>query len=445
MACLVGYRELPDLFRKCLSSYIDAGCRCLVVGIDGNDDQDEQMLQIFQETFQGNSRIGIIHLPQCVGTMFVEDASHRTVNCERASSAHKGMDEPTAFAKAYDFLKKEVQRLGCLEPSLTSQGFTAICFTQPHRDLKEIRLSAWILSIVLADMYNIEYLWSSDSDTIVAKDCVQNAFKIMVSEPKAGGVSALVQIATTNLPIISRMAETAFAFDVYLNRAALAATCRSECLIGAGSMFRIPALREVAVPWYRIQYPGSCTLTTINEDIQITMLLAAKGWHRLYSERSVILTTGPLTIRGWLGQRVRWSRALNLHLWYDFHYIFSQGPMYLAYWYKAALYDVLLWLYFVYYAITGQKLLQFSVSDLLLLEVLPPFYNWLRTPGSLSAKPISIALYFLYRFFGPTVKMYALLTPFDQSWGLSRAQNGLTTLGSIVYEREMAFLAVWIL
>ena len=195
--------------------------------------------------------------------MFLEDASHRTVNCEWASSAQKGVDEPTAFATAYDFMKKEVQRLGWLEPSLTSQGFTAICFTQPHRDLKEIRLAAWILSIVLADMCNIEYLWSSDSDTIVAKDCIQNAFKILVSEPKAGGVSALVQIATTNLPIISRMAQTAFAFDAYLNRAALGATCRSECLNGPGTMFRIPALREVAVPWYRVQYPGSCTRTVI--------------------------------------------------------------------------------------------------------------------------------------------------------------------------------------
>ena len=60
MACLVGFRELPDLFKKCLSSYIDAGCRCLVVGIDGNDDQDKQMLQIFQEVMSIiNSGLGL--------------------------------------------------------------------------------------------------------------------------------------------------------------------------------------------------------------------------------------------------------------------------------------------------------------------------------------------------------------------------------------------------
>jgi hyaluronan synthase len=207
------------------------------------------------------SKLRIIHFSQCVGTMFMEDGSFTRIDRTSASYTHKYLDESTAFENAYNFMKREVQKTGFLEQSLSSRDFTAFCFTQPHRDLKEIRLSAWVLSIVLADLCGIEYLWSSDSDTTVVKDCVQNASEVLATEPTAAGVSAVVRINTKDLSIISRMAQTAFAFDACLNRAALGAMGRSECLNGPGSMFRILCLREILVPWYRIQYPGSCTRT----------------------------------------------------------------------------------------------------------------------------------------------------------------------------------------
>ena len=49
IACVVGHREDPDLFERCLRSYVDIGYGCLVVGIDGNDHQDKRMLQVFEK------------------------------------------------------------------------------------------------------------------------------------------------------------------------------------------------------------------------------------------------------------------------------------------------------------------------------------------------------------------------------------------------------------
>lgn len=46
VGAVIGYREDPNLFRKCLESYRDDASRTvrvLVIGIDGNDDEDMKM------------------------------------------------------------------------------------------------------------------------------------------------------------------------------------------------------------------------------------------------------------------------------------------------------------------------------------------------------------------------------------------------------------------
>lgn len=50
MASIVGWREDPDLWEKCLESYKDAvGCRFVLVGIDGHDADDKEMVDVFQK------------------------------------------------------------------------------------------------------------------------------------------------------------------------------------------------------------------------------------------------------------------------------------------------------------------------------------------------------------------------------------------------------------
>jgi hyaluronan synthase len=50
MASVVGYREEPNLFRKCLQSYRGApGLELMLVGIDGDHDGDMEMVRIVEE------------------------------------------------------------------------------------------------------------------------------------------------------------------------------------------------------------------------------------------------------------------------------------------------------------------------------------------------------------------------------------------------------------
>lgn len=50
MAAIVGYREDPDLFARALDSYKTAAeCRFVLVGVDGDDTPDMEMVRVFQQ------------------------------------------------------------------------------------------------------------------------------------------------------------------------------------------------------------------------------------------------------------------------------------------------------------------------------------------------------------------------------------------------------------
>lgn len=55
MAAVVGWREDPILFTRALQSYRAASnCSFLLVGIDGNDEPDQDMVDVFNKVCRGS-------------------------------------------------------------------------------------------------------------------------------------------------------------------------------------------------------------------------------------------------------------------------------------------------------------------------------------------------------------------------------------------------------
>lgn len=134
----------------------------------------------------------------------------------------------------------------------------AVCVQQPHLDLKEIRFTAWIVSIVLADIYGFEFMFSSDSDTLILPNTLDTLTLALTKEPKAGGAHAHGLAHNRDMSLISQMASTSFALenDSSLYRAPLGALGRSEVLPGPTAFFRICAHREAIVGWYQYKLLG---------------------------------------------------------------------------------------------------------------------------------------------------------------------------------------------
>jgi cellulose synthase/poly-beta-1,6-N-acetylglucosamine synthase-like glycosyltransferase len=148
------------------------------------------------------------------------------------------------------------------------------------------------------------------------------------------------------------------------------------------------------------------------------MLLSQRGWKRLYVENAAILTGGPESLRKFLGQRLRWSRGLMLHRVLDAGYIANEGPITAWYMIRTAFYDVIVFAWIAYYAITGHVLFPVSRWDLLVQEVLPAIYNYLRTPTPLPNLIKIVFLYTLYRITLPFIRTYTFITPLNTAWAL---------------------------
>ncbi|KAF2094305.1 hypothetical protein NA57DRAFT_60935 [Rhizodiscina lignyota] len=438
MACVVGWREDPIQYEKALSSYVEAGVRCVVVGVDGGEKADMAMVGVFRNVFP-DSAANVLCLQQSLGKQFIRKA---LANGFKSGKPAPTTSEKDAFRKAYDFTKSEMEKAGFLRSKEPPKG---VCFYQPHCDLKEIRFSAWMVSVIIADVYGFDYLWVSDSDTQILPDTVTTLARVLKSEPKAAGAGAYVRLHNAEVSSISRMAGLAWALDTYMNRAALSALGTSECLNGPTSMYRVSALREVMVVQYRFHYLESTENTVINEDIQTTMMLAKRGWKRLYVEYASALTGGPETLRAWYGQRLRWSRGINFHRFFDAPYIASQGPLTIWYWLRSGFYDVFVFLWVLWYAIFGTELFKITRYDVLVFELLPPIYNFLRCQAPMPSLPVSVTLFACYRFVCPSYRMLTFITPFSTSWALPQksTETPFYPLSFVHREFEALFFMLW--
>ena len=155
-----------------------------------------------------------------------------------------------SFAEAYTYIRNRLEKAGLCNYQDRFPSQLAICFTQPHCDLKAIRFSAWLVGTVLAECYGIDFIWSSDSDTIVRPDTIPNITMAMARDPCIGGASAVVCVHNSHDSMIAKLATIMFALNTYLNRAAMGALGQSDCLMGSSSAFRVDALRQMLMPWY---------------------------------------------------------------------------------------------------------------------------------------------------------------------------------------------------
>lgn len=141
----------------------------------------------------------VLQVEACVGQEFMENAFVEDFVPSAATRAPNAARDALEFDQAYNYLRTALEKSTFLDAIRNGDGDGdghddwAICFTQPHRDLKEIRLAAWVLSIVVADAQKVDFLWSSDSDTMVRADTISSLTRIVAAEPKAAGGSALVQ------------------------------------------------------------------------------------------------------------------------------------------------------------------------------------------------------------------------------------------------------------
>jgi hypothetical protein len=198
-----------------------------------------------------------LQLSKRLDVLIDEIATEQPYHCKRVSR----YDDPQLLAAIIVHLRRELNNCG-LHTSSDGRSLgpiKALCLSQPHGGLKNIRTAAWLAAITLADGLGIEFMWSSDSDTLILPDTISSIVTVLQADNLAGGASSMICV---DKPLEAVQSAVFFACNIYLKRGALGAFGKSDCLMGPSCAFKVATVREIILPWTRYTVFGRQTVST---------------------------------------------------------------------------------------------------------------------------------------------------------------------------------------
>ncbi|RAK77762.1 chitin synthase [Aspergillus fijiensis CBS 313.89] len=440
MAAVVGYREDPGLFARALNSYRAAeGCRFMLVGIDGDEKADMEMVRVFQNI---HPTAPTIHLDTPLG-----DIATRTFDKLATADLHGSPREAyqlASIAHCCDLAREILGEHGLLSGS----GPQQVCIYQPHHSKKAIMFTAFIFSLVLADARGIEYLWSSDSDTLVYADSLRRTVATIAGDPAVGGASSGLLVHNAGDSVVAQLGRIVYWCELYLTRSVATAAGTSDCQSGPSSAFRVAALPGILYPWYTQEVWGHRMI--VNEDRHLTTNLLLRGWTVTYVSDTLTATDTPTNLRKWILQQVRWSRSGHIESLQSPHLYLLTSPLFFWAAIKREAGPLLGLGYILYYLCTGASLAYFSWTDLVVRLVYTVLYNILRNPDRGVRKAVlGVGLLPALLFYNiplPIVHFWSAVTVLEDGWGTSmRSKEAGVVPDTGMWKRwkELGFFVVY--
>ncbi|KAM0081113.1 hypothetical protein ACKRZS_006734 [Fusarium odoratissimum] len=301
--------------------------------------------------------------------------------------------------------------------------------------------TTFIFSLVIAEMLGIEFMWSSDSDTMVLEDTLERTISAIAGDPTVGGASSGSTVHNGDDTVVTRLAATVYWVELYLTRSTPACTATS----GPCTAFRLSALSAILMPWYMQKVFGKRMI--VNEDRHLTTNLLVRGWAVVFASDVLTATETPTTVTRWLRQQVRWARATHIEsLLIPCVYAMSHPMAFFA----AARREfgpLVVAVAVLSYFLTSHKLLYFSFPDLFLRIGITTVYNILRNPDRLR---LALSWYvvpgmFFYNIPLPAIHIWSLVTMTADTWGTAmRASTEIPKKDSSRKKWfETGFFVVW--
>lgn len=372
---VVGYREDPEFFRKCLRSVVDLrypNIRKVLVVSDGNKEEDMYLEEIFREEMGGD----VVWL-----------------------------NAPLSELSVYERLQ--------VVKDIKTRGKYVMVF-QPNGGKREAMYTAF-QSLLHEE---VEYVLPTDSDTILDPDAVVHLLAPM-ENPRIGAVTGDVKIWNNNRPL-SFFSALRYWFAFNLERSAQSFFGVVTCVSGPLGLYRSSVLRKVIDPWVDQRFLGE--KCTYGDDRHLTNRILGEGYKVVYTHFAYCFTETPTNFTRWVSQQTRWSKSFYRELLFNVR-SFHKHELWLTY-------DLLyqgLYPFFLLYSIIWHGILSFQEGTFtyLILWMLTIFMGgWARSlfAYAWTGKRL-FYLYFIYSYLYIAgilpAKIYALLTLWDTSWGTS--------------------------
>ncbi|KAK7222526.1 hypothetical protein V2G26_010529 [Clonostachys chloroleuca] len=419
IAAIVGWREDPALFTRALTSYKDAqSCGFVIAGIDGDAEEDMEMVQVFNEVFPTNSHV--IHVPEPLG-----EVAHQIYDQEILSREKAGL--PIDYNEIHEIAMRQCLLLA--REMLTnakivfsgSNHIRSLCIRQRHMHKKGIMFTSYIYSLAIADILGIEFIWSSDSDSIVSSNSISGTVDTMATDPSIGGASSGLFLHNSTESAVARMAETVYWGSYMSIDRWLVQPCRATTIVGKRMI--------------------------INEDRHLTTNLLKRGWGVAFASDVLTATDTPTTLAGWLKQQIRWSRGTHIESLLEPSVYAVNHPLLFCGMIKREFVPIGSLFATLIYFFTGKALVTLPIEDLAIRCIVGWSYNYLRnthrlTPGTW--KWLLPGLIF-YHVPMPAVYFWSLITLTADGWGTTMRSSSEKAKKDGVWKAwwENGFFVVW--
>ncbi|KAH7178917.1 hypothetical protein DER46DRAFT_622454 [Fusarium sp. MPI-SDFR-AT-0072] len=443
LSAVVGYREDPALFTRALESYkVARGQAFMLVGIDGNDAEDQDMVNVFKKVYPSRSRI--IHIQEPLGNIAQQlYTKHLAIQHEQGREIDEDESNNVVIRQCMNLARVILDQQGCLVDD--PDGIRHVCLVQQHMHKKGIMFTTFIFSLVIAEMLGIEFMWSSDSDTMVLEDTLERTISTIAGDPTVGGASSGLTVHNGDDTVVTRLAATVYWAELYLTRSTPACTATSDCQSGPCTAFRLSALSAILMPWYMQKVFGKRMI--VNEDRHLTTNLLVRGWGVVFASDVLTATETPTTVTRWLRQQVRWARATHIESVLIPRVYAMSHPMAFFAAARREFGPLVVAVAVLSYFLTSHKLLYFSYPDLFLRIGITTVYNILRNPDRLR---LALSWYvvpgmFFYNVPLPAIHIWSLVTMTADTWGTAmRASTEISKKDSNRKKWfETGFFVVW--
>lgn len=366
---VVGWKEEETLFRNCLVSIKNLGyskIKRIVVVVDGNDSkEDESMATVFSQVFPSGLIVRLNQLPDKVSN--------------------------------FDF-----------SSYLTDTN--PICIMQPHAGKRHAMYSA--SKLLIQD--NCEWLFLTDSDTVLAQDCINQLVKL-TADDKVGAVTGFVDIFNLE-NWLSYLTSLRYWFAFHLERSAQSFWGTVTCVSGPLGLYRSRDVALVIDKWVKQKFLGKeCTY---GDDRHLTNVVLGLGQKIYFTPRATCKTETPTNLLRWIAQQTRWSKSFYREILYNVSSFHKHSP-----WLAT---ELLLQGFYPFFLI-ATLLWYVSIANLTLMILVPTIaviLGLVRISFAIAlTREIKFLWYswytFLYMLFLLPCKLWAVLTLWDNDWGTS--------------------------
>lgn len=159
-------------------------------------------------------------------------------------------------------------------------AITRLCVSQPHMHKKGIMFTSFIISLVVSDMLGVEFVWTSDSDSMVLPDTLTRTLETF-SDGTIGGASTALYIHNRNETTITKLGSGVYLNELYLARSFTGSAAANDCQSGPSAAFRISAIRDELLGWYKQTVLGHwMVLSPVHLAFILVLTHVIKGYKR---------------------------------------------------------------------------------------------------------------------------------------------------------------------